>query len=152
MTEHIVRVQNGLVVKIDVCECIETFENQVYVGMRKGGCIGLKCSLILPVGQADPLEMELVILVEGIGDEVVVQQVGLNDSGNLRRMPFLDVGAVRICNGSKLPAGIKASRGGVGGLERYPSERNDQQKQGHATCKSAREIMQRRFDDYQAPN
>ena len=98
MAEHIVRAQNGLVVKIDVCECIETFENQVYVGMRKRSCIGLKCSLILPVGQADPLEMELVILVEGIGDEVVVQQVGLNDSGNLRRMPFLDVGAIRICN------------------------------------------------------
>jgi len=72
--------------------------------VREHGRIDLKRCLILPVREPDPLQMELVIFIERVGDEIAVQQVRLNYARNLRGMPFLYVGSIGIRYGSELPA------------------------------------------------
>src|ERR1700688_2855218 len=136
-------MENRLIIEIDVRECIEAFKNQINVSVRERGRIGLKRSLILPVSQADPLQMEFIIFIEWIRDEVAVQQVSLNYSRNLRGMPFFDVASIRICNGSKLPFRIKVPRGGFSGLERQTRERTNEQEPENekSDCRSDKTVM-----------
>jgi hypothetical protein len=72
MTEHVVRLQNRLVVQINVCKRIQAGENQVYVVVRKCSCIDLKCRLIFPIRQSDPLQMEFVVSIEWVGNKFIV--------------------------------------------------------------------------------
>ena len=110
VAEHVVGVKNLLLIKKDIRKCIQAIKNQVSMIVRERGCINLKRGLILPVGQADPLQTELVVAIERIGDEAAVQQIGLNHARNLRGMPFFDVGSICVCHGAKLPARIQVSR------------------------------------------
>ena len=71
--EHIVSVENGLIVKIDIRKCIQPGENQVEMIMRERGGIHLKRGLIFPVGQPDPLQMKFVVAIEWVGNQPVVQ-------------------------------------------------------------------------------
>jgi hypothetical protein len=97
-------MENRLVIEVDVGKRIQSFKNQVGMFVRERGGIQLKCGLILPVSQADPLEMELIISIKRVGDETAVQQVGLNHARNLRGMPFFGVGPIGVGYGAKLPA------------------------------------------------
>jgi len=56
--------------------------------MRKCGRIQLECGLILPVREARSTADGIIIPIKGVGNELAVQQVGLNHSRNLRGMPF----------------------------------------------------------------
>ena len=71
--EHIVRVENGLIIEIDVRKCIQPGENQVEMIMRERGGIHLKRGLIFPVGQPDPLQMKFIVAIEWVGNQLVVQ-------------------------------------------------------------------------------
>ncbi len=53
--------------------------------VRERGCIHLKRGLIFPVGQSDPLQTEFIIPVERVGNQPVVQQIGLHHAWNLSR-------------------------------------------------------------------
>ena len=71
--------------------------------VRKRGRIDLKCGLVLPVGQADPLQMKFIVSIERIGNETAMEQVGLNYARNLGGMPLLDIGSVCVRDGAELP-------------------------------------------------
>src|ERR1700757_2793891 len=90
--------------------------------------VDLKRSLIFPIGKADPLQAELVVPIEGIGDQAAVQQVGLNYAGNLRGMPFLHVRSIRVCDGPKPPARIQVSGRRLGCLAWSYRAQTDQQQ------------------------
>src|SRR5580658_2603591 len=102
--------------------------------MRERGSVGLKHSLILPIGQPDPLQAEFVIPIERVRDEFVAQQIGVHHTRNLRGMPLLDIGLVGACdsdnvpNGAKLPVGTERSRGRFSGRERRRKQRKNKDK------------------------
>jgi hypothetical protein len=125
--EHVVGVQNALIVKIDVGKRIQSVENQVDVIVSQGGRVHWERSLIFPIGQADPLKTKFIIAIERVGNELAAEQVGLYDPWNLCGMPLLNVGPISIGNGPELPARIDGSRGRLGCLQRYRDKRNEEQ-------------------------
>src|ERR1700687_510444 len=100
MTEHVVGVDDHLIVEVDVRQRVQTIKHQIDMVVAKRGGVSLKHSLVLPVGQTDPLQAELVIPIEWVGDKAVTQQVGLHHARNLRRMPLLDIGFVGVPEGA----------------------------------------------------
>ena len=69
-------------------------------------CIELESCLILPIGQADPLQVKFVVAIERIRDESIAQQIGVNYSGNLRSVPLCDPGMVSRISRSFRPLEI----------------------------------------------
>ena len=106
--------------------------------MLKGGRVGLKNSLILPISQPDPLQTELVVSIEWIRNQMVVQQVGLYHSWNLSRMPLANFGLVRVSHSAKLPARSQRARGKWFCMERqFRKQRKEDQKNYHCTKPAA---------------
>src|ERR1700756_5108655 len=58
---------------------------------------------------------------------MILQQVGLDHSRHLRRMPFFDVSSISISNHAKFPTGIKAARCWLRGLGRAHERRTQSQ-------------------------
>jgi hypothetical protein len=69
--EHIVAMKDGLVVHVNVCVGVQPFKNQVNVLVRNRCGVGLESGPVFPVGQSDPLESGVVILVERIGNQTI---------------------------------------------------------------------------------
>src|SRR5258707_12262896 len=86
--EHIIRMENYLIIEIDVRKCVEAFKNQIHMFAREHCGIGLKCSLILPVRQTDPLQVELIVLIERIRNYFVSQKIGLKYYRNMSELPL----------------------------------------------------------------
>src|SRR5271165_3354132 len=116
--EHIVSFENRLIIEIDIGKSIQPLENQIEVLMPERDGINLKSRLILPIGQANPLQMKLVVPIERIEDELAIQQIRLHHARNLRGVPLFDIGSLSACHSAKLPAGIQIARGRLGRLQR----------------------------------
>jgi hypothetical protein len=130
--EHVVCVQNRMFVQIDIRKGIQAIKNHINVVMRERSRVHLKCCSILPVGQADPLQMELIILIEGIGNQAAAQQVGLHYARNLRGMPFFNVRSICVRHRTKLPPGIEVTRGSFGRLQGLSWHETTQKKRREA--------------------
>src|SRR6202451_4628553 len=100
--EHIVGMENRLIVEVDVGKRVQPIEHQINMVVPDRRRIDLKCSLVFPVGQSDSLQAEFVIPIKWVRDEIVVQKVGVYHARNLRRMPLLDGGIVRVSGGAGL--------------------------------------------------
>src|SRR5580692_9608504 len=85
--EHIVSMENRFIVQVNIGKRIQAIKHQIDMIVSEGGRVGLKCSLIFPVSQADPLQAEFVIAIERVRDEIIAQQVGMHYSRDLCRMP-----------------------------------------------------------------
>ncbi len=64
-------MQHGLVVHINVRVSVQPFEKQVHVIVRKRRGIGLERGPVFPIGEANPLQTRVVILVKRIGNQAV---------------------------------------------------------------------------------
>ena len=87
LAERVVSSEDELVVQIDLGGTVETLEDQIDVTTFQGVRCGLEGAAVFPTGVFDPLERGFVGAIEGVGDKLVVQQVGVNDTGDLRRVP-----------------------------------------------------------------
>ena len=80
-------MQHALTIEKDCRVCIEPLEHKLNMLTREYGCRDVEACLILPVLQADPLQLLLIVAIEGLGNDFVAQQIGLNAAGDLRRRP-----------------------------------------------------------------
>src|SRR5580658_8886708 len=118
-------MENRLIVQVDISKRVQPIEHQINMVTSERSGVDLECSLIFPVGQADPLQTEFVVPIEWVGDETILEQVGVHHARNLRRMPLLDVGIVCVSDGAKLPTRIQRARRRFG---RDHRQRDEQQK------------------------
>src|SRR5246127_4906782 len=102
-SEHVVRMKNSFVVQIDIRERVQSLKNQVDMFARGRRSIHIDRGSIFPVGEADPLQSRVVVLVKGIGDQAIAQKVGLNNARYSRGMPFLDVRSSCGADGAEFP-------------------------------------------------
>jgi hypothetical protein len=117
-SKHVVRMKNLFVIQIDIRERVQSLKNQVDMFARGRRSIHINPGSVLPIGKADPLQSRVVVLVKRIGYQTVVQQVGLDDPGHARWMPFLDVRSGGSAEGAELPFRVNGARRGrlPGGL------------------------------------
>lgn len=73
--EHVVRLENGLAVQHDGGKGIQTVKGQHGFGTLRDGVRGGEGGAVQPLGLADPLDVELVLADEGVGDDAVVDEV-----------------------------------------------------------------------------
>jgi hypothetical protein len=81
--------------------------------------------------------VEFVVPIEWVGDETVVQQVGVHDARNLRGMPLLDVSVVRISGGAKLPTRVQSSGRWFGRCEWQRSEEKKEERGKYGSTETA---------------
>src|ERR1700738_3537458 len=85
--KHIVRIKQLLVVEKDVRVGVETFEHKLEMLTTQEFRFDGEGRLILPVRFANPLQLLFIVAIEGIVDQLVIQEVGMNAAGYRCRMP-----------------------------------------------------------------
>ncbi len=104
--KHVVGGQQRLAVQLHLRVGVEAVEDQFDVLARQRGGIHLKSSAVFPVGEPDPLQPRFVVAIERIGNQLGLQQVGLDYTWHRRRMPVRDLRTVGRVQRAKFPAGI----------------------------------------------
>src|SRR4029077_10587330 len=94
----------------------------------------MKCSLVFPVRQADPLQAEFVIPIKWVRDETVAQQIGVHYARNLCGMPLLYFWFIGISDGTNLPIRVQGLGRRLGGCERrrYQQQKDEQKECGRS--------------------
>ena len=107
LAEHVVGGEDELVVQIDFGIGVEALEDEINIFAGKQISRGLERGAIFPVGILDPLELGFVVAIVGIGDQIVVKQVQVDATGNLRGTPnrIFRRGAAREL--AEFPTGIE---------------------------------------------
>lgn len=101
--EHVVRLKNDVAIEAHGGEGVETLKGQD--GLRRGRAMGgAEGSAVGPGALADPLDVELVLADEGVGDDLVVDEVEVNVGGELGDG---EVGGLRVVDLLELPALVK---------------------------------------------
>src|SRR5580700_1807432 len=126
--EHIIRMQNRLIIEINVRKRIQSLEHQIDMLAPKRRRIHLKRRLIFPVRQPNPLQMKLVIFVKRIRNQLAALQIRLHHPRNLRRMPFLHISPIHIRHRPKLPARIQIPRRSLRRNQREHTESKNHQQ------------------------
>ena len=109
--KHVVRIKQLLVVEKDVRVGVETFEHKLEMLTTQEFRFDGEGRLILPIGFANPLQLLFIVTIEGIVDQLVLEQVRMNATGHGCRIPRV------FSILSKLPAGKQSDAGlcrGVG--------------------------------------
>ncbi len=101
--KHVVRMKNLLLVQVDVRKRVQPLKDQVHVLVRRCCGVHVNRGSVLPIGEPDPLQSRVVVLVKRIRDEAIAQEVCLNNAGYVRGMPFLDVRSGGGADGAELP-------------------------------------------------
>ena len=108
LAEHVIGGEYPGTVQPDLGVCVETFEHELDVTVFEQHQWGRDSAAILPIGVLDPLLFGFVVAIEGVRDQLVPQQVGVDHAGHLRRMPIRVFGAGRVGALPEFPAGIEA--------------------------------------------
>ena len=86
------------VVEEDLGVSIQPFKYQLQTVALEHLGRDIEGSLIFPIGLAYPLQFLFVVAIEGIVDQLIVEQVSVNATWNVRRIPGISA------NFAKLPA------------------------------------------------
>src|ERR1019366_2880263 len=105
--KHIVRVQKRVAVERDIGKRIQPIKDQIYVLAPERCCVNEELCPILPIREANPLQLLLVVTEEWVGDETRMEQVSLHHARNSGRMPLLSLCVVLRFDGAKGPAGVE---------------------------------------------
>ncbi|KAK1856728.1 hypothetical protein CCHR01_00698 [Colletotrichum chrysophilum] len=117
--EHVVRLEDGLAVQHDGGKGIQTVKGQHSLGTLRDGVRGGEGGPVQPLGLADPLDVELVLADEGVGDDAVVDEVEVDVCGELadgEQFGVLLVGLLEVpvlVDGRHAPGGCHCALGRV---------------------------------------
>ncbi len=131
-TKHVVGRDQLLAVQINVGKGIQAIQHQLDVLARQRGMVDIEGRSILPVRQADPLDLRLVIAVERIDDQLCRHQIGLHRPRYRSELPQsgfrVNRGMTVAGSEAELPAVVQHLRRQWRGCAQY----RQQQRQQHA--------------------
>ena len=108
--EHVVAVQRHLVVYVNIRVGVQPFKNQIHMVVRQSCRVRLKSRSIFPVGQPDPLQPRIIVLIERIWYQPIFEQIRLHHSRHVCRMPILQFRAVGFTDGPEFPFSLERTR------------------------------------------
>ena len=77
--EHVIRLQDSGAVELDSRKCVQAVKGQdsllASILNRNAGSLEFEGGLVSPLGLADPLDVELVLADERVGDQTMVEEV-----------------------------------------------------------------------------
>ena len=80
--EHVVGSRGPGAVEVDLCGGVEAVEDEVDIGAGKQSRRDIKVEPVLPAFVLDPLQLRLVVAVEGVFDLFVGEQIEVNVAGD----------------------------------------------------------------------
>ncbi len=86
-TEHVVRGKQLLAVEADLGKGVEAVENKIDVVALERGPVDVEVQAVIPVGEPDPLQTGLIVAPERILDPSQRQEVRLDGSRHVCRLP-----------------------------------------------------------------
>src|SRR5260370_32819183 len=75
---------------------VKTLEDQLYVRSREHFSRDVEGSPIFPIGLAYPLQLLFVVAIEGIVDQLVVEQVSMHAPGDACGVPLVFAGLAKL--------------------------------------------------------
>lgn len=85
--EHVVGMEEGGAVEGDGGEGVDAVEDEFYMLAGQCGGVDVEMGLVLPVVEADPLNLCFLVTVEGVGDDASGDEVGLYGAGDVCGQP-----------------------------------------------------------------